>query len=106
LPTVTMLGKKIIADKLGEEGFIVATANWIADSLFVTLGVTIAIWPLLVYYFGIFSIVSPMATLLVLPALPYLLFSGTLAAVIGVFVLAAGQVLGWLAWLSASYMLS
>ena len=104
-PRLQGWGKKIIADKLGEEGFIVSTANWIADSLFVTLGVTIAIWPLLVYYFGIFSFVSPLATLLVLPALPYLLFCGTIAAVIGVFILAAGQILGWLAWLSASYML-
>ena len=105
-PRLQGWGKNIIANKLGEGGFIVATANWIADSLFVTLGVTIAIWPLLVSYFGIFSVVSPLATLLVLPALPYLLFSGTLAAVIGVFVLAAGQILGWLAWLSAGYMLA
>ena len=76
-PRLQSWGKNIIANKLGEEGFIVKTANWISDSLFVTLGVTIVIWPLLVYYFGIFSIVSPLATLLVLPALPYLLFSGT-----------------------------
>jgi competence protein ComEC len=79
--------------------------NWITDSLFVTLGVTIAIWPLLVYYFGIFSVVSPLASLLVLPALPYLLGSGTLAAVLGIFLLPIGQIVGWLAWLAASYML-
>ena len=90
---------------MGEEGFVVSTANWISDSLFVTLGVTIVIWPVLAYYFGLFSIVSPLATLLVLPALPYLIFSGTVAAVIGVFALAIGQIIGWLAWLSASYML-
>ena len=104
-PRLQSWGKKVIADKLGEEGFIIRTANWISDSLFVTLGVTFVIWPLLAYYFGVFSIVSPLATLLVLPALPYLLFSGTAAAVIGVFILPLGQVIGWLAWLSASYML-
>ena len=49
--------------------------------------------------------IKPLATLLVLPALPYLLLSGTLAAVLGVFVLAIGNVIGWLAWLSATYML-
>ena len=104
-PRLQSWGKKAIADKLGEEGFVVKTANWISDSLFVTLGVTIVIWPLLAYYFGVFSIVSPLATLLVLPALPYLIFSGTVAAVVGVFILPLGQIIGWLAWLSASYML-
>jgi competence protein ComEC len=104
-PRLQTWGKNIITEKLGEEGFIVRTANWIADSLFVTLGVTIVIWPITAYYFGLFSVVSPIATLLVLPALPFLLFSGTAAAVIGVFLMPAGQIMGWLAWLSASYML-
>jgi competence protein ComEC len=104
-PRLQSWGKQVIAARLGEEGFIVRTANWISDSLFVTLGVTIVIWPVLGYYFGLLSIVSPIATLLVLPALPYLIFSGTAAAVIGVFLLPLGQVIGWLAWLSASYML-
>jgi len=72
-PRLQTWSKNIINDKIGEEGFFVKTANWAADSLFVTLGVTIAIWPLLVYYFGIFSIISPLSSLLVLPALPYLL---------------------------------
>jgi competence protein ComEC len=104
-PRLQNWGKNIIAAKLGEEGFFVKTVNWMADSLWVTLGVTIAIWPLLVYYFGIFSVVSPLASLLVLPALPYLLGSGTLAAVLGIFLLPIGQIVGWLAWLAASYML-
>ena len=99
-------GKKVISARLGEEGFLVSTANWILDSLFVTLGVTIVIWPILAYYFGLFSIVSPIATLLVLPALPWLIFSGTAAAVVGVFILPVGQIIGWLAWLSASWMLA
>jgi competence protein ComEC len=105
-PRFQSWGKKVIAARLGEEGFMVKTANWISDSLFVTLGVTVVIWPILAYYFGVFSIVSPLATLLVLPALPSLIFSGTAAAVIGVFILSAGQVVGWLAWLAASYMLA
>ena len=104
-PRFQAWGKKVISARLGEEGFIVKTANWISDSLFITLGVTIVIWPILAYYFGLFSIVSPLATLLVLPALPYLIFSGTAAAVIGVIALPVGQAIGWLAWVSAAYML-
>ena len=104
-PRLQSPGRKAVGTTLGEDGFIVSTANWISDSLFVTLGVTIVIWLVIAYYFGVFSIVSPLATLPVLPALPYLIFSGTLAAVFGVVALSIGQVLGWLAWLFASYML-
>jgi competence protein ComEC len=104
-PRFQSWGKKVISVRMGEEGFLVSTVHWISDSLFVTLGVTIVIWPILAWYFGLFSIVSPIATLLVLPALPYLIFSGTAASVVGVFLMPVGQVIGWLAWLSASYML-
>jgi competence protein ComEC len=104
-PRLQAWGRKVVANRMGEEGFLVKTVNWISDSLFVTLGVTIVIWPLLVYYFGLFSVVSPLATLLVLPALPYLIFSGTLAAVVSVFAVSIGHIIGWLAWLSASWML-
>jgi competence protein ComEC len=104
-PRLQSLGRKAIGNTLGEEGFIASTATWISDSLFVTLGVTIVIWPLLAYYFGVFSIVSPLATLLLLPILPFLLLSGTLAAVFGVFILSMGHIIGWLAWLSTSCML-
>lgn len=105
-PRLQAMGRRMISTKLGEEGFVVGSANWISDSLFVTLGVTVVIWPIVAYYFGIFSIVSPLATLLILPALPYLIFSGTVAASFGVFILPAGQVIGWLAWLFATYMLT
>ncbi|MDD5287785.1 MAG: DNA internalization-related competence protein ComEC/Rec2 [Dehalococcoidales bacterium] len=104
-PRLQSLGRRAVGASLGEEGFLVSTANWVSDSFFVTIGVTIAILPILVYYFGFFSLVSPLATLLVLPALPGLIYSGAMAAVIGVFALPIGQVIGWLAWLFASYML-
>jgi len=54
------------------------------------------IWPLLIYYFGIFSVVSPLASLLVLPALPFLLGSGTLAAVLGFSCYRSGRL--WDGW--------
>ena len=73
-PRFQAWGKEVIAARLGEGSFLVKTANWISDSLFVTLGVTVVIWPILAYYFG-------------------------------VFILPVGQVIGWLAWLSAGYML-
>jgi len=44
--------KRLSPINWAKKDFFVSTVNWMADSLCVTLGVTIAIWPLLVYYFG------------------------------------------------------
>lgn len=104
-PKLQALGKKAIGAALGEEGWIVSTTNWVSDNFFITLGVMVVIWPILAHYFGMFSVVGAVATLLVLPALPALIVTGALAASVGVFILPVGQILGWLAWLFASYML-
>jgi competence protein ComEC len=104
-PKLQALGRKTISAALGDEGWLVSTANWISDSFFVTLGVTIVIWPILAHYFGMFSLVGTVATLLVLPALPALIVTGSLAASVSIFILFVGEILGWLAWLFASYML-
>jgi competence protein ComEC len=105
-PPIQTFGRNVIATRLGEEGTLVSTLNWIIDSLAVTVGVTLAVWPVIAHYFGIFSIVSPLATLLILPALPAIIITGALAAILGVIAVPAGQVVGWVAWLFLSYMLA
>jgi competence protein ComEC len=57
------------------------------------------------HYFGIVSLVGPLATFLALPALPALIVLGALSGVIGLAFLPIAQGIGWLAWLFASYML-
>ena len=61
--------------------------------------------PLIAYYFGIVSIVSPLATLLVLPVLIGIIVLGTLTALTGLFFFPLSQFFGWLLWLILSYML-
>ncbi len=77
----------------------------ITDSLSVTLGAIIAVWPVVAYYFGTVSLVAPLATLLILPTLPAIIIIGALAGGIGIVVLPIAQVTGWIAWLFLSYML-
>jgi competence protein ComEC len=105
-PPIQTFGRNIVASRLGEEGTLVSTLNWIIDSLAVTAGVTLVVWPVIAHYFGIFSIVSPVATLLILPALPAIIVTGTLAAVLGILAVSVGQAVGWVAWLFLSYMLA
>ena len=48
-----------------------------------TVGVILVIWPVIAYYFGVFSIAAPLANLLVLPALPAIMVTSALSSVLG-----------------------
>ncbi len=104
-PPLQALGRKMVKATLGEDRPVVAIANFITDSFSVTLGAIIAVWPVVAYYFGIVSLVAPLATFLALPALPGIIVTGALAGLIGLVALPVAQAIGWLAWLFLSYML-
>ena len=104
-PTFRAIGRKAVNATLGEDGAVVSLANIITDSLSVTLGAIIAVWPLVAYYFGIISLVGLPATFLALPALPGIIITGALAGGLGLIVLPVAQIIAWLAWFFLSYML-
>jgi len=105
-PPLRSLGRKAVKAAIGEEGAAATAAGFASDSLSVTMAAVIAIWPVVAYYFGIISFVGPLATFLLLPALPVVILAGAFAGIAGLIFLAAGQVIGWLAWLFLSYMLA
>ncbi len=104
-PIIRDWGRRAVAMTLGEEGSLVSTANVCVDTLSATLGAVIAVWPVVAYYFGIVSLVGPLATFLALPALPGVIVTGALAGVVGLASLGVAQAIGWLAWLFLSYMI-
>ena len=104
-PHLMALGRRAVNKTIGGEGVGGALANIVTDSFGVTLAATIAIWPALAQYFNILSPAGPLATFLALPALPGIIASGALAALVGLFALPVAQVIGWLTWLFTSYML-
>jgi competence protein ComEC len=104
-PVFSSLGRKIVSSKIGEEGFSVSLANVTVDTMSATLGAIIAVWPLIAYYFGLFSLVGPLATFLAMPALPVIIATGTVTAVVGLASLPVAQALGWLTWPFLSYMI-
>ena len=87
------------------QGALASAAGFITDSFSVSLGAIIAVWPLIAYYFGIISPVAPLTTLLALPVLPGIIITGALTGVTGLFFLPAAQIIAWLAWLLLSYVL-
>jgi len=104
-PPLQSLGRKAVSNVLGEDGAVVSVANFITDSFSVTMGAVLAVWPLVAHYFGIISLVGPLATLFTLPALFGIIVTGVLAGGFGLIALPVGQVIGWLAWLFLSYVL-
>lgn len=70
-----------------------------------TLSAQLAVLPLLVYLFGRVSLVSPLANLLVLIAVPYAMAAGFVTGVAGYVAEPVAQVLGWASWLLLEYIL-
>lgn len=65
------------------------------DLLSISLAVLIFLWPLLTFYFGRLSIISPLANMAAVPFLPVLIVGGFLSAVFGLFWPDLGGVLAW-----------
>ncbi len=105
-PLLSGWGRKIIESRLQGHRLPARAAIFASDSIAATLAAILAVWPVVAYYFGIFSLVGPLATLIALPALPGIISLGSLAAAIGLVWLPAAGVIGWFAWLFLSYLLA
>jgi competence protein ComEC len=85
--------------------FAGAVAGLILESLALTLAATIAVWPLLVTYFGQVSVVTPLTTLLATPLLPAIILLSMAAALAALIYFPLAVVLGWLTWFFTSCLL-
>ncbi|MDD5702673.1 MAG: DNA internalization-related competence protein ComEC/Rec2, partial [Dehalococcoidales bacterium] len=97
--------REAIDTRLGEDRPISGMVSVITGSISITLGAIIAVWPVIAYNFGIFSIAGPISTLLIAPALSFIIILGSFTAVTGLFSQSAAQITGWIAWIFLSYML-
>jgi len=104
-PRLQAVGRRAVGAVFGEEGTAVSLANVTADGFSVSLSAILATWPVVAHYFGIVSLVGPLATLLALPALPAIIITGALAGGLGFIALPLAQATGWFAWLFLSYLL-
>jgi competence protein ComEC len=62
--------------------------------------------PLSLYYFGRFSVIAPLANLLVLPFIPLAMLIGFVNVIIGMVILPAGQIFGWISWIVLKYIIA
>ena len=79
--------------------------RWFAASLIVSVGATMATWPLVAFNFDRIPILGIFTTALALPVLPVILL-GTLGASLGGLIHpVVGQIFGWLDWVPISYLM-
>lgn len=70
-----------------------------------TTSAQLMVLPLLIWTFGRVSLVSPVANILVLLAVPYAMAAGFFAALVGFFSETLGRMLGGVAWILLEYMI-
>lgn len=75
------------------------------EILSMTLSAQIAVAPLLIYYFGNFSLLSLPTNILILPFVPVAMLLGFLAGLGGTIFLPLGQIIGYAAWAITTYQI-
>ena len=75
------------------------------ESLLMTVSAQILVFPLIIYYFHQFSLVSLPANILVLPLMPLTMLFGFLTGVGGLIFVPLGRAIGLFAWGLAFYQL-
>ncbi len=80
-----------------------AVVRLLSEPLFVTLAAQLAVWPITLYHFRRFSLVSPLTNFLIIPAQPAVMMVGGVATILGAFHPLLGQPVAWVAWLFLHY---
>ncbi|MCL5961685.1 MAG: DNA internalization-related competence protein ComEC/Rec2 [Chloroflexi bacterium] len=78
--------------------------RWLGEGLAVTLAAQIATVPITALNFGQLSLVTPLANLLVEPAVLPLMIGAALTSALGILFEPAGQLVGWITYFVAGYM--
>jgi competence protein ComEC len=77
----------------------------IRESLLLTISAQITAVPLIVFYFDRLSLISPLANVLVAPAIPLAMLTGFIAVVVGAIYLPAGLLVGFVTYGILNYIL-
>ncbi len=104
-PYLQVWFRKGVTTAAGKEGTVAPLGNFIADSFAVTLAAILATWPIIVYYFHIVSFVGLPATFFSVLALPGIIITTALVAVVGLLAPSLAWVIGWISWLFISYFM-
>lgn len=74
------------------------------EAMSLTVAATIGTFPITLFYFGSFSLVSPLANLLAAPAIPLLMYGGIATLVASAFSSSLAYILGYIPWFAVTYL--
>lgn len=75
----------------------------VRETFVLTISAQLLVVPVILHNFGRFSLIAPLANLLILPVIPFTMFFGFLAGVCGQIVLFFGKVFGFISWVLLNY---
>jgi len=70
-----------------------------------TLSAQIFTLPILIYNFGYMSLIASLTNILIVPLLPFIMLSGFIFGLAGIFWQSLGWILSWPAWLLLTYLI-
>ena len=73
--------------------------------LAMTLSAQIFTLPILIYNFGYMSLIASLTNILIVPLLPFIMLSGFIFGLAGIFWQSLGWILSWPAWLLLTYLI-
>ena len=104
-PGLIQWGRTSRGRTIRHENVMRSTLHLCTDSIAVTISALATTWPLIAYYFGIFSLVGIPATFFASLALPGIIITAALIGMAGLAVPPLATILGWIAWLFLSYFM-
>ena len=87
------------------EGLLRRGWSFLAASISSSLGALLFTIPLTAYYFNIFTLLSPLSNLLVVPAAGWAFMTAFLTVLLGFLWLPGAQFMGWIVWALVRYAL-
>jgi len=105
LSFLAFAGLLILAQPIAQNKYLqFIPENW-RQILGETLGAQILALPILVYNFGLISLVAPLSNILILPTIPATMLIGFLTGIGGMIDLKLGQIFAIFSWLILKYIL-
>ncbi|OGD56851.1 hypothetical protein A2V71_01095 [Candidatus Berkelbacteria bacterium RBG_13_40_8] len=94
-----------LSPKIEQIRFIKSFPDLIKKAFSETMGAQIGVLPILLFNFGILSIVAPLANILILPTIPASMLLGFLGGLAGIVWIEIGKLIGIIAWIILKYII-
>ena len=105
LSFAAVLGLIYLYPWLESRSYKISKLGVIKELILMTLSAQIAVAPLLIYYFGNFSLISLPANILILPFIPAAMLAGFITGLVGIIYQPIGQFIGYIAWAITTYQI-